>query len=85
MGLGRDRPKLALAYLTVNHDQRALLAGLREVLGDSVLLLGCSAQGVMGPRAVSERGYVAGALGLGGAGVDFAAGRVEEIQVVSLE
>jgi hypothetical protein len=69
----------------VNHDQRAYLAGMRDVLGDAVRLVGCSAQGVMGPRAVSERGYAAGAMGLGGAGVDFAAGRVEEIQVDTLE
>jgi hypothetical protein len=84
-GFGGDRPKLALVYLTVNHDQRALLAGMREILGDSVWLLGCSAQGVMGPRVVCEQGYAAGAIGLGGPAVDFAAGHVEEIQSNTLE
>jgi hypothetical protein len=84
-GLGGQRPRLALAYLTVNHDQAAVLSGMADVLGASALLLGCSAQGVMGPGVVCEQGYAAGAIGLGGDAVDFAAARVEEIQAGTFE
>ena len=44
-------PKLVLCYLTVNHAQEQFLAGLREVLGPSVPVVGCSGQGVMGRGA----------------------------------
>src|SRR5690242_6459979 len=79
-GLGGEAPRLVVTYLTVNHDQRMLLAQLQETLGDATWLVGCSAQGVMTTGVVSEQGYAAGAIGLGGSGTAFAAAHVEQIQ-----
>ncbi len=75
-----DAIELVLTYLTVNHDQGRYLRGLREVLGEEVAILGCSAQGVVGRGVVREEGYVAGVLGLGGASPRFAVAAVEDIQ-----
>lgn len=69
-----------MAYASVNHDQAALLAGLREGLGGNVSILGCSGQGVMGRGSVDEEGYVAGAMGLGGSGLKLTTAHVEEFQ-----
>jgi len=52
-------------YSTVNHDQQALLRGIREIAGPSVRVFGCSTQGVMSIGNVVEEGYVAGAMGPG--------------------
>ncbi len=78
-------PEIVLAYLTLNHDQPEFLRGMRDLLGNEVRILGCSAQGVMGLGATSEEGYVAGALGLGGEGVEIVAGHVEEIALQTFE
>lgn len=78
-------PKLVLCYLTVNHDQGQFLAGLREVLGASVPIVGCSGQGVMGRGAVYEDGYAASLMALGGEGLDVAVARVDDLQVETRE
>ncbi len=84
--LGRElaevSPSAVLVFASVEHDQAALLGGLREVLGPTTRLLGCSAQGVMGRGATLEGGYFAAALGFGG---DFtsAIAHVEEAQTAS--
>ncbi|MBN1606844.1 MAG: FIST C-terminal domain-containing protein [Polyangiaceae bacterium] len=72
-------PKLVMTYLTVNHDQPSYLQGMREVVGRAVPMLGCSAQGVIGPARVREEGFAAGALALGGQGIAAAHARVTEI------
>lgn len=78
-------PALVLAYLTVNHDQAAFLAGMRGVLGPSVPVVGCSAQGVVGRGSVREEGYAAGALALGGSSVGITHGLVESIVTDAFE
>ncbi|MCP6768701.1 hypothetical protein NL529_28060, partial [Klebsiella pneumoniae] len=65
-------PRLVLSYLTVNHDQAQFLAGLRETLGPSVPVVGCSGQGVMGRGTVHEEGYAASLMALGGDGLEVA-------------
>lgn len=74
-----EPPLIVLTYMTVNHDQKAVLQGLRESLGESVPLVGCSAQGVVSQGSVREEGYAAGALALGGPGVSVSHAAVDEI------
>jgi hypothetical protein len=82
---GNTRLTAILTYSTVNHDQAALLSGLREAAGPGVGILGCSGQGVMSRGAVVEEGYAAGAMGLGGESIDVAIASAEEFRVDSLE
>jgi hypothetical protein len=72
-----------VAYSTVSHDQKAFLSGIRETCGPSVPVIGCSAQGVMGRDTVSEDGYVAGAMGLGGESLHVTTSSVEDFHVGS--
>lgn len=74
-----DDVKLVIVYLTVNHDQPALLRGLREVLGGDVAIVGCSGQGVIARGFVREEGYAASALALGGDSLACATGAVEDL------
>src|SRR5688572_11119661 len=76
----REPPSLVVTYLTVNHDQRGFLEGLGDVLGSEVPVVGCSTQGVVGRGWIREEGYAAGVMAIGGAGVSFANGIVDEIQ-----
>ncbi|HTV17721.1 MAG TPA: FIST N-terminal domain-containing protein [Polyangiaceae bacterium] len=76
-------PKLVLSYLTVNHDQAQFLSGLREALGPDVPVVGCSGQGVMGRGAVHEDGYAASLMALGGAGLEVAVARADDVHVDS--
>lgn len=71
-------PRVFLTYLTINHDQAAFLAGLREATQGSVPIVGCSAQGIMGRGTVREEGYGASVLALGG-DVDVACACVDAI------
>jgi hypothetical protein len=80
-GFGDERLKTVILYATVNHDQAALLAGVREVVGPQVTVVGCSGQGVMGNGAVDEGGFVVGAMGLGGGDLKAAAARVDQVQL----
>jgi hypothetical protein len=73
-------PALVITYLTVNHDQAGLLAGLSEELGPDVPVIGCSTQGVVSRGSVREEGYAAGAVALGGEGVSFSRAVVEQIR-----
>ena len=79
-----EPPRIVLAYLTVNHDQAAFLAGLREVLGAAVPIVGCYAQGVVGSGVATEDGFGASVLGLGGDSIAVADACVEEIAVDTL-
>lgn len=70
--------KVVIAYMTVNHDQRAFLHGMRDALGD-VPIVGCSGQGVIGRGCVREEGYAASVLALGGDSIECATACVEAI------
>jgi hypothetical protein len=82
---GDRRLASIVAYSTVNHDQAALLSGLREIAGQSVGIIGCSGQGVMSRGAVVEEGYAAGAMGLGGDSIDVSIACAEDFRADSLE
>lgn len=69
-----------IVYATVVHDQRALLAAVRETVGPGVLIVGCSAQGVTGHGSVLEGGFAVGAMGLGGDSLRAATALQNEIQ-----
>ena len=73
--------RAVVVYATVNHDQAALLRGVREAVGPGATVVGCSAQGVMGNGIVDEGGFVAGAMGLGGDSLKVAAARVDDVQI----
>jgi hypothetical protein len=45
-GFGPAKPKVVLAYATMNHDQPALLEGLRAVLGPEVPVIGLGGTGL---------------------------------------
>jgi hypothetical protein len=75
--LGRE-VSVVLAYLTVDHDQRAFLRGLRSTLGD-VPVVGCSGQGVIGRGCVREVGHAASLLALGGDSLACATAAVDAI------
>jgi hypothetical protein len=77
---GAERPKVALVYATMNHDQPAVLEGLRAALGKDVTLLGCSVQGVVANDELTEDGLALGLMGFGGSDVRCAAGFEGEIQ-----
>src|SRR5256885_3482012 len=80
-GFGRDKPSALLVYATINHDQTALLRGVREGIGPGVVIVGCSAQGVMSNGTVVEGGFAVGAMGLGGQGLKVASARVDNVHV----
>jgi len=72
--------KAVVAYATMNHDQQAVLDGLRTELGEDVLLLGCSVQGVVSNAVLTEDGFAVGAMGFGGADLQCAAVLEREVQ-----
>jgi len=82
-GFGQQPLSVILAYATVNHDQDALVRGIRELAGPGVAIIGCSGQGVMARGLVVEDGYVAGAMGLGGESLRGTSRSVEQINVDS--
>ncbi len=77
---GAEVPKVVLVYATMNHDQPAVLTGLRDVLGADVPLLGCSVQGVVSNDCLTEDGFALGVMGLGGRDLACAAAVEQEIQ-----
>lgn len=77
---GSDRPKVAIVYATMNHDQPAVLEGVRQALGKDVTLLGCSVQGVVSNDQLTEDGLALGIMGFGGSNVRTAAAFEREIQ-----
>jgi hypothetical protein len=82
---GATRPKVVIAFATMNHDQPALLEGLRAALGKDVPVLGCSVQGVVSNDQLTEDGLALGLMGFGGADVHCAAAFEREIQTDSKE
>jgi hypothetical protein len=71
-------PALLLVYGSVNHDQGALLRGVRDAALPGTPVVGCSAQGVAVRGVVAEDGYLAGAMALGGGDLLASVGHVEE-------
>jgi hypothetical protein len=84
-GFGTEPLKVVMAYATVHHDPSALLNGLREIFGPDVRVIGCSSQGLIGRGIADERGYIAGAIGLGGSALNASTGCVEDFHVESVE
>jgi len=80
-----EAPKAILVYSTVNHDQAVVLQELRQRFGPSPAIVGCSVQGVVGNRSLTEEGMVLGAMGFGGDGLSVAIGAEREIQTDSQE
>jgi hypothetical protein len=57
--------KVILVYATMNHDQGQVLSALRSVVGPDVAIVGCSSQGVVVDRQLTEEGFALGVMGLG--------------------
>jgi hypothetical protein len=72
-------PSVVLYYATVNHDQPALLRGIRAAVPAGTRVIGCSSQGVVTRGRVMEEGYAAGAIGI--AGVDVATAQADRIDL----
>jgi len=72
--------KAVVAYATMNHEQEAVLEGLRAELGEDVLLLGCSVQGVVSNADLTEDGFAVGVMGFGGPDLQCAAALEREVQ-----
>jgi hypothetical protein len=64
----------------MNHEQEAVLEGLRAELGEDVLLLGCSVQGVVSNADLTEDGFAVGVMGFGGPDLQCAAALEREVQ-----
>jgi hypothetical protein len=65
-GVASVKPSAVLVFASVEHDQAALLRGLREIIGEATPIIGCSTQGVTGRGTTIEGGYFAAAVGFGG-------------------
>lgn len=72
---------VVIVYVLVNHDQEALLAGIRHELGPDVAVVGCSTQGITTKKSIVEGGYAAAAMGLGGDSLTAATGIANDIAV----
>jgi hypothetical protein len=70
-----------LVYATMQHDHAEVLRGVRQALGQDVLIAGCSAQGVMSNGSVLEGGFAVGAMALGGQSLEVATAIEHEIQI----
>ena len=77
---GTQGPKAAIVYATMSHEHPAVLGGLRSALGEDVLLLGCTVQGVVSNAELTEDGLAIAVMGFGGAGLRCAAAVEREIQ-----
>lgn len=77
---GSGELKAVVAYATMNHEQEAVLEGLRAELGEDVLLLGCSVQGVVSNADLTEDGFAVGVMGFGGPDMQCTAALEREVQ-----
>jgi hypothetical protein len=78
--LGGATPKAVIAYVTMNHDQPAVLEGVREGIGKDSLLIGCSVQGVVSNSTVTEDGFALGLMAFAGADLNCAVALEREVQ-----
>ena len=77
--------RAVLVFATMNHDHAPLLEAMRAQLPKDTLLVGCSAQGVVGDGSLSEDGMVLGAMGFGGESLRVAAAEAREVRSDSVE
>jgi hypothetical protein len=77
---GADRPKAAIVYMTMNHDQPVVLEGLRAALGPGVPVLGCTVQGVVSNGELTEEGLAVGVMAFGGSALNCTAAIEREVQ-----
>ena len=80
-----EKPKAVLVYATMNHDAPELLEGVASALGKDVLVLGCSAQGVVSNGDLTEDGFAVGVMGFGGTELNCAAAVERDVQVGAKE
>jgi hypothetical protein len=73
-------PKAVIAYATMNHDQQAVLEGVRAGIGPGPLLIGCSVQGVVSNDNLTEDGFALGLMGFGGGELQCAVALEREVQ-----
>jgi hypothetical protein len=78
--LGGNAPKAVIAYATMNHDQHAVLEGVREGIGKDSLLIGCSVQGVVSNSTVTEDGFALGLMAFAGEDLNCAVALEREVQ-----
>lgn len=78
--LGGVTPKAVIAYATMNHDQEAILEGVREAIGKDALLIGCSVQGVVSNEHLTEDGFALGLMGFGGDQLECSVALEREVQ-----
>jgi hypothetical protein len=78
--LGGGAPKAVIAYATMNHDQSAVLEGVREGIGEDALLVGCSVQGVVSNANLTEDGFALGLMGFGGSALNCTVALEREVQ-----
>lgn len=78
--LGGVAPKAVIAYATMNHDQQAVLEGVRAGIGQAPLLIGCSVQGVVSNDNLTEDGFALGLMGFGGGELECAIALEREVQ-----
>lgn len=72
--------KAVLAYVTVNHDQGAVLESIRGKVGPDVTIIGCSVQGLVGDGQLMEEGIALAVMGLGGSSLKCAAAIERTVQ-----
>jgi len=79
LGPAGENRRAVLLYATVQYDLAGLCRHLAEGLAGGVVLAGCSTQGVVGPGAASETGFIAGAMAFHGDEVRAAAAVAEDL------
>jgi len=72
--------RVVVVYLSVNHDQAAVLKTLRDRLPEGVKMFGCSVQGVTVQGELEEGPYVLGLMGLAGDELEVGVACAGEIQ-----
>jgi hypothetical protein len=72
--------KAAIVYATIAHGQETLIAALRHELGESVVMVGCSTQGIVSDATVAEDGFAVGVMAFGGDGLTVAAAVAKNVQ-----
>lgn len=77
--------KVVIVYATVHHELEKLLEGLASKLPAGTVVSGCSSHGLTLRNFFQEDGFLAGAIGLGDAGLVGASALEHEINVDTVE
>lgn len=72
--------KAAIVYATIAHEQEVLISTLRDALGESVVLVGCSTQGVVSDATVAEDGFAVAVMAFAGEGLTVASAVAKTVQ-----